>query len=137
MAKVDDDVERNVISELNVSNHFFFEKFPFRLVPPFMSVTVNGNGTFVEIVKGILDAMTPATSSYKFDVTPCLPSPSVPNTDRYAQICKSKIRFRRSFSFSSSLEEEVYIFVPFDKMISVFLVIMSWILLVFEPYGLR
>lgn len=53
-----------------------------------MSVTVGGNGIFVEIVKGIVDAMTPATSSYKIDVTPCLPSPSVPNTDRYAQIGK-------------------------------------------------
>ncbi|KAG4079821.1 hypothetical protein HA402_014952 [Bradysia odoriphaga] len=74
-------------------------------LPPFMSVTVGGNGIFVEIVRGIVDAMTPATSSYKIDVTPCLPSPSVPNTDRYVQI--------------------------------VFLIAMSWILLVFEPYALR
>lgn len=58
-----------------------------------MSVEINGNGTFVEIVKGIIDAMTPATSSYKIDITPCLPNPSVPNTDRYVQIRKSKIFF--------------------------------------------
>lgn len=53
-----------------------------------MSVRVNGNGIFVEIVKGIVDAMTPVTKTYNIDTTPCLPSPSVPNTDRYGQICK-------------------------------------------------
>lgn len=53
-----------------------------------MSVTVGGNGIFVEIVKGIVEAMSPATSSFKIDMTPCLPSPAVPNTDRYAQISK-------------------------------------------------
>lgn len=58
-------------------------------MPPLVSVAVDGNGTFVEIVKGIVDAMTPATNRYKMDVTPCLPSPAVPNTDRYAQIRKS------------------------------------------------
>lgn len=60
----------------------------FTVVPPFISVTSSGNGTFVEIVKGILDAMTPTATNSKIDVTPCLPSPSVPNTDRYAQICE-------------------------------------------------
>ncbi|KAJ6642009.1 DC-STAMP domain-containing protein 2 [Pseudolycoriella hygida] len=74
-------------------------------LPPAMNVTVDGEGTFVEIVKGIVDAMTPATKNYKIDTTPCLPSPSLPNTDRYAQIL---------------------IFIS-----------LSWLLLIFEPYGLR
>lgn len=58
-----------------------------------MSIKVDGNGTFIEIVKGIIDAMSPATKSLKIDVTPCLPFPSVPNTDRYVQICKKFVEF--------------------------------------------
>lgn len=56
-----------------------------------MSVNVDGKGIFVEIVKAIVDAMTPVTKTYNIDTTPCLPSPSIPNFDRYGQICKFRI----------------------------------------------
>lgn len=64
-----------------------FQWFKFKcLVPPTMSLGVQGDGMVKEMFEGIISAFEPMTQSFEVDPTVCLPDPYPPDIDRYIQI---------------------------------------------------
>lgn len=75
------------------------------VMPPMVTLGVDGSGLLAEMYRGMFEAFDPMTEAYAVDPMPCLPTPFVPDFDRYLQIFG--------------------------------IIILCWILLIFEPYGLR
>lgn len=75
------------------------------VAPPMITLNVEGSGMLAEMYAGMFEAFDPMTNEYAVDSVPCLPTPFIPDLDRYVKIA--------------------------------LIILLYWILLIFEPYGLR
>lgn len=87
-----------------------------------MGLHIEGKGFIADLLKSIVKAFQPFGTNLEIDTIPCLPDPIPPDYDRYIQIGQFSWSFCKSSFTNISLAS---------------LLVLSWILTVFEPYGLR
>lgn len=93
------------------------------LAPNVPGLHIEGNGLLADLLRSIVTAFQPLGLELEIDTIPCLPDPIPPDYDRYIQIGQPFQRQKGTLFYTS--------------LFSVSLLVLCWILTVFEPYGLR